>query len=144
MDPNGNERETLSRPECLALLAGQDFGRLALSIGALPRVIPIRYHVVGETIVLGVPSDPGVVAATDDAVIAFQVDRNDPDEESWTILVQGRTAAHVPGQTEDVVPESLTPPGGAARPFHRVRLRADLVEGVRWRSRSALDVRSEP
>ncbi len=143
MAPDGDERETLTRDECLALLEGEDFGRLALSVGALPRVVPIRYEVVGGTIVLGVSSDPGVAAATDDAVIAFQVDHNDPEGESWTVLVQGRTAARVPGPAEDLVPEALIPPGGAARPFHRVRLRVDLVEGFRWRSRSAIDVRSE-
>jgi len=144
MDPNGEERAALSRHDCLALLRTENFGRLAVSVGALPRVLPIRYEVVGETIGLGVPYEPGLEAATDDAVVAFQVDHNDPGGESWTVLVQGRTSAHAPRRAGEPVPASLTPPGGGTRPFHPVRLRADLVEGFRWRSRWPLDAPSEP
>lgn len=131
MAPDGDEREALTRGECLALLAGEDFGRLALSVGALPRVIPARYTLIGETVVLGVPADPRLASATDDAVIAFQVDHNDPDGVSWTVLVQGRTSAHAPsGSTAG--PSALAPPGHPHGPFHRVRLHLDVVEGSRW------------
>jgi hypothetical protein len=133
MDPTSDGSETLDRAECLALLRSEDFGRLALSVGALPSVIPIHYSLGDGMVTLGVPSDPRLASATDDAVVAFQVDHNDPGGVSWTVLVRGRTSARIsPTSTEG--PASLAPPGHRRAPYHQVRLQIDVVEGLRWAS----------
>jgi|SRR5581483_1085957 len=92
VDRNG--LEILQRPECLRLLETASVGRVGLSIGALPVVLPVNFALLGEDIV--VRSGPGTKldAAFGGAVVAFEVDRIDEKGEAvWSVLVQG--LAHV-------------------------------------------------
>ena len=82
----------LSPAECLALLRAGGIGRVSLSVGALPAIFPVHYHLVDDDIVFRAPADatPGS-GSLDGAVIAFEADQFEPDERGgWSVLVVGR------------------------------------------------------
>lgn len=86
--PRDEGFEVLSRQECLRLLARGGPGRVAVSVGALPAVLPVRFVLVGEDVVF--PADPGgeLDVAVRDAVVAFEADHFDPAA-GWSVVVTG-------------------------------------------------------
>jgi nitroimidazol reductase NimA-like FMN-containing flavoprotein (pyridoxamine 5'-phosphate oxidase superfamily) len=90
MPVDRNGLEILSREECLHLLAHAHVGRIALSVRALPVVLPVNFAVLDDDIVMR--SGPGTKldAALDNAVVAFEVDSFQPlDHTGWSVMVQG-------------------------------------------------------
>lgn len=80
----------LSREECLSLLASAPFGRLVLTKGALPAVLPVNFLLDSAGIVIrtAVGSSPSLA---DGSVVAFQADSIDPVRRAgWTVTVVGR------------------------------------------------------
>jgi len=83
--------DELSQAECWELLAGASVGRLALSIRALPLILPVRYVVDGASVAVSLGRNGMPTASVHDAVVAFAVDQF--DEESalgWMVQLQGR------------------------------------------------------
>lgn len=75
---------------CLALLSRSNYGRVGLSIRALPVVIPVRYTVAGDMIHIHV-TDLQVAAAISGNVAALQADGFDEDSgRRWTVLSVGQ------------------------------------------------------
>ena len=88
VDRNG--LEVLERDQCLLLLAGRTLGRLGISAGALPVILPVNYRLVGDRIVFRTSPGTKLDAATRNAVVAFEVDDMDPfDHTGWSVLVTG-------------------------------------------------------
>jgi nitroimidazol reductase NimA-like FMN-containing flavoprotein (pyridoxamine 5'-phosphate oxidase superfamily) len=88
VDRNG--LEILSREECLRLLGTATIGRLGLTTGALPTVLPINFRLVGDKIVFRTSVGSKLDAATQNAVVAFEVDEMDPLWHSgWSVVVTG-------------------------------------------------------
>jgi len=88
VDRNG--LEIVSREECFHLLSLAHVGRIALSIGALPVILPVNFHLLDDDII--VRSGPGTKmdAALSHTVVAFEVDAFSPmDHTGWSVLVQG-------------------------------------------------------
>jgi uncharacterized protein len=82
--------ETLDRDECLKLLTTVPVGRIGVSIGALPAVLPVNFKLVGTNIVIRTVPGTKLDAATTHAVVAFEVDSFAPDGSwGWSVLVQG-------------------------------------------------------
>lgn len=85
--------EELSRPECLRLLGTVPLGRVGLSVGALPVVLPVNFCLVEETIVFKTVPGTKLDAATAGAVVAFEADGYEPDGSAgWSVMVQGVAA----------------------------------------------------
>ena len=85
-------RDLISEEECWDLLATASVGRVALSIGALPAILPVQYHLEGRTLAvcLGHHELPQQALNT---VVAFAADAIDADTRSgWSVQVQGRSA----------------------------------------------------
>lgn len=82
--------ETLDRAECLKLLATMPVGRIGISIGALPAILPVNFALVGDSIAIRTVPGTKLDAATRRTVVAFEVDNYAPDGTSgWSVLVQG-------------------------------------------------------
>jgi hypothetical protein len=80
----------VSRDECLGLLRTTRVGRVALSIDALPVVLPVGFALLGENIVLRCLVDSPLSRSGVDVVLAFQVDNFDAATQTgWSVLVQG-------------------------------------------------------
>ena len=82
--------EELTYAKCRSLLARAVVGRVAVCTSAGPRVFPVNYSVVGETIVFRT-SPHGVVASHDwRSPIALEVDHVDyAEQRGWSVLAVG-------------------------------------------------------
>lgn len=88
MDEDGG---LIPEEECWELLASTSVGRVALSIGALPAILPVQYHLDGRTLAvcLGHRELPERALNT---VVAFAADAIDPRTRSgWSVQIQGRS-----------------------------------------------------
>jgi nitroimidazol reductase NimA-like FMN-containing flavoprotein (pyridoxamine 5'-phosphate oxidase superfamily) len=80
----------LSRPECVELLRSVPVGRIALSVGALPVVLPVNFAMLDDDVVIRTVAGSKLEAAAINAVVAFEADRVDPAARcGWSVLVQG-------------------------------------------------------
>jgi hypothetical protein len=83
----------LDRTECLALLATTNLGRLALTRRALPTIVPARYLVNDERVVIHLSTGLDHVAWLDGEVVALQVSAfDDTQTYGWSVCITG--AAH--------------------------------------------------
>lgn len=88
IDRNG--LEVLERDECLRLLGSAVVGRVGVSSGALPQVLPVNFRYDGSRILIRTGRGTKLDAATAGAVVAFEVDEIDADDQTgWSVHVTG-------------------------------------------------------
>jgi uncharacterized protein len=88
VDRNG--LEVLGREECLRLLRTASLGRVGITTGALPTILPVNFRVDGERILFRTGVGTKLDAATRGAVVAFEADDIDPMYHSgWSVVVTG-------------------------------------------------------
>lgn len=80
--------------ECLALLdrPGPGSGRISVTIGALPEIVPVAYGLVDGDVVFFADDAPGVTGALSCTVVAFETnwrDRAPTGAERWDVHVVG-------------------------------------------------------
>jgi uncharacterized protein len=132
MDVDRNGLEVLDRDESLRLLGSAVLGRIAISSGALPTVLPVNFRFDGRRILFRTGVGTKLDAATDNAVVAFEVDEVDPATESgWSVVVTGM-AREVKDHTELAGLESRPLARWASGDDDRVvSISVDLVSGRR-------------
>src|SRR5262249_23502314 len=75
LDRNG--MVVLTERGCLARLGGNGVGRVAVSVGALPAVLPVNYARRGRDVYFRTAAGTKLAAAVQNAVVAFEVDHVD-------------------------------------------------------------------
>jgi len=91
---------SLTHDECVARLADHTVGRIAVTSRALPVILPVNYVLTGRTILFRTDPDGLLAGATDDTVVAFEVDDLAADGLSgWSVLAVG-VAQHLEGSRE--------------------------------------------
>ena len=124
--------EVLSEDACLDLLRAASIGRIGLSSGSLPVILPVNFVVDRGSIV--VCTGPGLKlrAAVARDVACLEVDDHDPvGHLGWSVLVTGRLS-EIAGTEE--LREAARLPLAAWREIvdpHFVQLTMDLVSGRR-------------
>ncbi|MGE3449170.1 MAG: pyridoxamine 5'-phosphate oxidase family protein [Microbacteriaceae bacterium] len=84
-------RESLPRGECLRLLGDGGIGRVGLSVGSLPVILPVNYVLDGPRLVFRTGPGAKLDAAVRNAVVCVQVDHIEPRWQSgWSVLVTGQ------------------------------------------------------
>lgn len=84
--------DVLSERECWELLATASVGRLALSIRALPVILPVQYYLDGGRLAVCLGHRELPERALDETIIAFAADSIDPVTRSgWSVQIQGRS-----------------------------------------------------
>lgn len=135
MPEPATEMLTLDREECLALLAANNFGRIAVRTGdGTPAVRPVNYSFdePSQSVVFHTGRGSKFQALVHEAHAAFEIDSIDPDGDTgWSVIVSGvveevTNRAEVQRLSERVV-RSWAP---ANKPFW-MRLRAFTVSGRR-------------
>jgi uncharacterized protein len=82
--------EVLDRRECLRLLDRTGLGRIAVTSGALPVVLPVDYTMDGESIVIETGRGTTLDFGTTGSVVAFEVDNlHENGHCGWTVMVTG-------------------------------------------------------
>jgi nitroimidazol reductase NimA-like FMN-containing flavoprotein (pyridoxamine 5'-phosphate oxidase superfamily) len=80
---------TLTRSECLRLLRGHQFGRLATTVDGDPMIFPVNYVMDGYTVAVRTDARSGI----DTSIlrnVAFEVDHIDAEShEGWSVVVRG-------------------------------------------------------
>jgi nitroimidazol reductase NimA-like FMN-containing flavoprotein (pyridoxamine 5'-phosphate oxidase superfamily) len=89
---NGDPQvEALTRSECLGYLAAARFGRLGLTMRALPVIVPVRFALTPDQVVFRAPSESTLRNAADGSVVVFQADHDGDDTGiGWTVQAHGR------------------------------------------------------
>jgi nitroimidazol reductase NimA-like FMN-containing flavoprotein (pyridoxamine 5'-phosphate oxidase superfamily) len=121
----------LDRGECLTLLRDNHLGRVAVSIDALPVILPVQYAVLGDdAIVFRTSIGTKLDAALQSAVVAFEVDSVDGlYHRGWSVLVTGR-ASEVVDPDELFRCEALhLRPWLPGEPDRYVKVATDVVSG---------------
>ena len=110
----------ISVQRCWELLAVASVGRLALSVRALPVIMPVQYYLSGQRLAVCLGHHQIPERALDQTVVAFTADSIDPVTRSgWVVQVQGQAAMAGPGfgtdcgfpavaQVVEIVPAILT------------------------------------
>ena len=137
MDFDRNGFEVLSRQECLRLLRSSGVGRIGLTSGALPVILPVNYACIDDDVVVRTSRGTKLSAAADSAVVAFEVDQIDPpDRRSWSVMVTG-VAEQVTDPDQISRYDGLELPAWAgAEHVCYVRISTDMVSGRRVSERS--------
>lgn len=124
--------EILSEHECRALLGRGGVGRVAITLGALPAVLPVNYALLEGAIVFLTGEGTKLRAALDRAVVAFEVDEIDaPRRQGWSVLAVG-VAAEITDDEELTRARrlNLQPLAGGDR-SHFVRIQPEFLSGRR-------------
>jgi nitroimidazol reductase NimA-like FMN-containing flavoprotein (pyridoxamine 5'-phosphate oxidase superfamily) len=88
VDRNG--LEILSREDCLVLLGAGGLGRIAVTSGALPIILPVNFNFDGRQILIRTGRGTKLDAATRDTVVAFEVDQIESARNTgWSVVVTG-------------------------------------------------------
>ena len=84
--------DALSERECWELLATASVGRVALSVRALPVILPVQYYLDGRRLSVCLGHHALPERALDKTIVAFAADSIDPVTRSgWSVQVQGRS-----------------------------------------------------
>jgi Pyridoxamine 5'-phosphate oxidase len=84
--------DVLPERECWRLLAMVSVGRLALSVRALPVIVPVQYYLDGRRLAACLGHLELPERSLDETIIAFAADSIDPVARSgWSVQVLGRS-----------------------------------------------------
>jgi uncharacterized protein len=138
---SAHEAATLTRDECLTLLGSVAVGRVALSLDALPVIVPVPFCLDGDRVVFGLDPEGTIIggrsvgdhgiAAIDGAIVAFEAGALDAvDGRGWSVLVRG--AARCLTSSEDGERFRALPVGASFGGMPRfVEVSTSVVEGQR-------------
>lgn len=132
MTVDRNGLDVLDRDESLALLEEGVLGRVALSMGALPTILPVSYRLVEGYVVFRTGVGSKLDAAARGAVIAFEVDSFDAEARTgWSVVVTGIARDTPSHDWAAPILSAAIPrwaPAGATRVLH---LPTDVISGRR-------------
>jgi nitroimidazol reductase NimA-like FMN-containing flavoprotein (pyridoxamine 5'-phosphate oxidase superfamily) len=141
--------EELSYAKCRELLGGGVFGRVAFCTTDGPRIFPVNYSVVGESIVFRTSPYGAVATHGWHSPIAFQVDHVDyADHKGWSVLAVGPPQRVEEAEELDLIKRTSDPRpwAGGSRPLY-VRLEWTELTGRRlgggWTHENELPVRRQ-
>lgn len=135
--PPGPRRSVeLDRDEALRLLGSVPFGRIVFTRHALPTVRPVNHVLDGGDIVIRTHDGAALTAHAQDGdgagvVVAYEADVIDPDSRlGWSVVATGY-ARLVTDPAELARYRALLVPWTEYAMDHAVRIRPDLITGVR-------------
>lgn len=138
--------EPLRRAQCLRLLGTARVGRVGLTAGALPVVVPVDYRLWRDRVIFRTAEGSRLHRATTDAVVAFEVDALGAGEPwGWSVVVTGvaRDVSELVDAADAARAELGFRPGGWWTSTTRDRYLAvptDVVAGCRLPAPATADV----
>ena len=123
--------EELDRVACMRRLASERVGHLGLTAKALPVVHPIRYRLIGQSLVFATASQATIASARHHAVACIEVSGVDNSSgEDWTVLATGRLHETADPTTTWADESPMPPAWGARNARHYVALDIELLSGT--------------
>lgn len=125
--------ERIDRDECIALLARDIVGRLAIAVGGAAQIFPVNYVLDGDTIAFR--TDPGSkLDASGRARAAFEIDDIDRQQRSgWSVVVSGRLeeVTRYEAKTMKRLADLPIDPWAGGEKAHYMRLIPERITGRR-------------
>ena len=122
--------QVIPEDECLQLLAGATLGRVALSVCALPVVLPVNFVMDHGDVVLRTGSGTKLHAALAGSVVAFEVDAYDPVYHTgWSVLLTGVAKVVVLPAELDRLKQLPLRPWAPGERDHFIRIARHVVTG---------------
>jgi uncharacterized protein len=132
MEVDRNGLEVLDRAACIALLRERTIGRVGLTSGALPTVLPVNYWVDDGEIYVRTSAGTKLEAAMRDAVIAFEVDDFDAmSHAGWSVVVTGIARVVSEPEQLEALQRAPIPRWAPEWDGHVMSISAELVSGRR-------------
>jgi hypothetical protein len=133
MELDRNGLEVLDREESLRLLGTAVVGRIGITSRALPVVLPVNFRFDGHHVLIRTGIGTKLDAATDHAVVAFEVDQIDAETETgWSVVVTGVARELTdPVALSELARRPLTQWAAGAGAGRVVAISTDLVSGRR-------------
>ncbi len=130
-DPTISE---FTRESCFVHLGRASIGRIGITMGALPVILPVRFGRLDGAVVFWAMHDTKLHAASDGAVVAFQVDAYEPSAgRGWSVLVQGMASAIPDNQQARALEDSglpeVRPNGITSGGRDVIRINGTMVSG---------------
>jgi hypothetical protein len=124
--------ELLTEEEARRLLAVGGVGRVGITMGALPAIFPVNYEVIDDAVVFLTAPGSKLNAATEGAVVAFEVDEYHGESRAgWSVLVVGRAeVVNDLDVTFKVLQSKLEPYSNGFR-TNVVRVQVEFISGRR-------------
>ena len=114
-----NENPALTLEECHHLLETEVVGRVAFVTPDGPRIVPVNYALVGDSIDLRTAAYSELATYAPDAQVAFEIDHLDHEHHrGWSVIAHGRcerledyddTRFRLPGQEPEPWAAGLRP-----------------------------------
>ena len=143
MELDSNGLEVLERDECLRLLSKATIGRVGVTSGALPTILPVNFHLDGDRILIRTGMGSKLDTALRNAVVAFEVDDWDAfDHTGWSVVVTGIASAVTDPDDFDRVMRLPLARWATEGEYAVMALSTDLVSGRRLQPRVATAVAS--
>jgi uncharacterized protein len=121
--------DALSEAECRRLLLTQTLGRVGITSGGLPCILPVCYVYDAGSIVFRTGAGTKLRAAVSGDVLAFEVDAYDVSSgNGWSVMVLGRATVVTTEHEHAGLPTLDGPREDGAR-SHYVRLYCEMVTG---------------
>jgi hypothetical protein len=115
----------LPRAESIAELGQGSFGRIAITDGALPFILPVNYSLDGSSIVFHAKVGSRLHRACRGTIVAFEVDDFDAQQGvGWSVVVLGVATVFPPSD-----PPARGPAGGADPSVGEETVRIGIVPG---------------
>lgn len=128
LEPISEAIEQLSETECRRLLGSQTIGRVGITSGGLPRILPVHYLYDDGVIVFRTGVGTKLRAAESGDVLAFEVDAYDQESgRGWSVMVLGRATVVTTEHEYEGLPTFDDVAHGERN--HYVRLFCELVTG---------------
>ena len=132
MEVDRNGLEVLDRAECLALLGNATLGRVAVTAGALPTVLPVNFCLDGDEILIRSGAGSKLDAALRNAVVAFEVDDFDPVYHAgWSVVVTGMAREITDPSRLEALARRPIAHWAPADDGHVVSIATDMITGRR-------------
>lgn len=126
--PIGDVIDPLSESECRRLLGLHTLGRVGITSGGLPLILPVHYAYDDGAIVFRTGPGTKLRAAANGDVLAFEVDTYDARSgRGWSVMVLGRASVFTTEDEHGGLPTLDQDSGGERN--HYVRLFCEVVSG---------------
>lgn len=124
--------EVLTRDECIRLLQLAHVGRIGLTAGSLPIILPLNFAMDDESIVFCTEPGAKLTAARAGDVVCLEIDdADDLNHEGWSVLVTGRLQEITDSGEAAAARQLPVRPWKATASPSYVRLPLELVSGRR-------------
>src|SRR5262245_46596619 len=127
-----DDLELLDETECAELLASKSIGRVGVTLGGLPVILPVNYAYRDGSVYFRTAEGTKLHAASRGSIVAFEVDEAERAKGSgWSVLIVGRASVVTDSIPDDVWSTDPLSSWAEHHSHHVVRIDPEIVTGRR-------------